>query len=202
VDYPHERYLGLTSLPFPVVETTFPHRGIAVVRVPHTIPSVEESTTYSDLWANFADGQMVPNPIRRLLRALGASFSEFEACDAVLSYGIVRHIIVALHGVLNRDAIHAFLITLAAFDRTLHLTEDSDSLWSHLLQRHCNLPLGVWTELPTATPKFTLVMILGLCSPHPPTPTTLGESPHYGNGMNLCKFSLLSTPLSLTYVDY
>ena len=125
----------------------FPRRGIAVVRVPRTIPSVEDSTTYSDLWANFADGQTVPDPIRRLSHALGASFSKFEARDAVLGYGIVRYISAALHGVLDRDAIHAFLVTLAAFDRTLHLTEGSDSLWSRLLQRHRHLPLGVWTEL-------------------------------------------------------
>ncbi len=147
VEYPHERYPGLTSLPFPVAEMTFPRRGVAVVRVPRTIPSVEESTTYSDLWANFADGRTVPDPIRRLSRALGASFSEFEARDAVLGYGLVRRINAALHGVLDRDAVHAFLVTLAAFDRTLRLTEGSDSLWSRLLQRHRNLPLGVWTEI-------------------------------------------------------
>ena len=146
-EYPHERYPGLTSLPFPLAETTFPRRGVAVVRVPRTIPSIEESTTYSELWANFADGRTVPDPIRRLSRNLGASFSEFEARDAVLGYSLVRRIMAAVHGILDRDAVHAFLVTLAAFDRALRLTDGSDSLWSRLLQRHRDLPLGVWSEI-------------------------------------------------------
>ena len=203
VEYPHERYPGLTSLPFPVAETTFPRRGIAVVRVPRTIPSVEESTTYSDLWANFADGRTVPDPIRRLSRALGASFSEFEARDAVLGYGLVRRINAALHGVLDRDAVHAFLVTLAAFDRTLRLTEGSDSLWSSSSSvTATSLLVSGLRSAPTNTPKSTLATISGSRSPRLQTPTTLGESQPCGNGMNLCKFSLPSAPLSSTYVDF
>ena len=208
VDYPHERYPGLTSLPFPAAETMFPRRGIAVVRVPRTIPSVEDSTTYSDLWANFADGRTVPDPIRRLSRALGASFSEFEAHDAVLGYSIVRRIGAALHGILDRDAIHAFLVTLVVFDRTLHLTEGSDSLWSRLLQCHHHLPLGVWTELcayrhPEIYPRndFGITFI----APHNPNNpwgiTTLWQRDEFMQILLAVRPSLVDLRRLLTYTD-
>jgi hypothetical protein len=71
------------------------------------------------MWAGFAVGRMVPDPFRCLFEAIRSSYNPLDARDAMLGYGIVRRMADAHDGVLDRHAIHTFLVTLAAFECTL-----------------------------------------------------------------------------------
>jgi hypothetical protein len=100
------------------------------------------------LWAGFASGQTVPDPFRRLFDAIETQYSPLDARDAMLGYGILRRISVMHANAFDRDAINAFLVTLAAFDRSIGLTaEGPDSIWEALLAREPNRPFSNWAEL-------------------------------------------------------
>jgi hypothetical protein len=62
-------------------------------------------------------------------------------------YSLARRITIQLADIFNRDAINAFLITLAAFDRSLQLTTGRDNLWSAMLARESDRPVDNWNEL-------------------------------------------------------
>jgi hypothetical protein len=140
------KWEGFSCIPLPT-GFSMPQRGIAVVRGPNTPPNPEDATSYLELWAGFATGRTVPDPFRRLFQAIGSAYHPADARDAVLGYALVRRITTLHSGTFGRDAINAFLITLAAFDRTLGLTAGRDSLWNALLARDSTRPLSRWEEL-------------------------------------------------------
>jgi len=165
------KWAGFASIPLPV-GASFPRKGLAVVRGPSAPPNPEDATSYTDLWAGFANGRTVPDPFPRLFHAIGTGYSPLDAREAVLGYGLVRRISVMHRDIFDRDAIHAFLVTLAAFDRTLALTAGRDSMWSALLARESNLPLSRWEELRTfANPETYPREDLGLTFVPPSDPS-------------------------------
>src|SRR5271170_6299357 len=84
---------------------------------------------------------------RRLFQAIGTSWAPNEARDAVLGYGLVRRISHIHVGTFDRDAINAFLVTLAAFERTWKIAEGRTGLWATLLKRESTDPLNNWAAL-------------------------------------------------------
>jgi hypothetical protein len=140
------RWPGFASIPLPI-GASLPHRNLAIVRGPATPPNAEDATSYTEHWAAFATGRTVPDSFTRLFQAIGTAFNPFHARDAVLGYGLVRRISLLHTGTLDRNAINAFLVTLATFDRTLRLTSSRDSLWERMLAREPNRPFNNWGEL-------------------------------------------------------
>jgi hypothetical protein len=109
------KWPGFACIPLPN-DYTVPHKGLAVVRGPSVLPKPEDATSYLEMWAGFAIGHTVPDPFRRLFKATGLLYNPLDARDAMLSYGIVRRMADAHDGVLDRQAIHTLLVTLAAFE--------------------------------------------------------------------------------------
>jgi hypothetical protein len=111
------------------------------------LPKPEDATSYLEMWAGFAVGHMVPDPFQHLFKATGSSYKPLDAHDAMLGYGIVRRMADMHDGVLDRHAIHAFLVTLTTFKRTLWLSVGQDSLWRMLLEREPERSFNNWGEL-------------------------------------------------------
>jgi hypothetical protein len=122
------KWPGFACIPLPNGYSV-PHKGLAVVRGPSVPPKPEDATSYLEMWAGFAVGRTVPDPFQRLFKATGSSYNPLDARDAMLGYGIVCRMADTHDGVLDRHAIHAFLVTLAAFEHTLRLSVGQDSLW-------------------------------------------------------------------------
>jgi hypothetical protein len=82
-------------------------------------PKPEDAMSYLEMWAGFAVRHMVPDPFQHLFEATGLSYNPLDTCDAMLGYGIVHRMANVHDGVLDRHAIHTFLVTPATFERTL-----------------------------------------------------------------------------------
>jgi hypothetical protein len=115
------KWQGFACIPLPT-KYMRPHRELAIVRGPATPPKVEDATSYVEMWAGFAQGHTVPDPFRCLFQAIGLAYTPHEARIAMQGYSLARRITIQLADIFNRDAINAFLITLAAFDCSLQLT--------------------------------------------------------------------------------
>jgi hypothetical protein len=112
------KWPGFACIPLPNAYTV-PHKGLAVVRGPSVLPKPEEAMSYLEMWAGFAVRCTVPDPFRCLFEATGSSYNPLDARDAMLGYGIVHRMADTHDGVLDRHAIHTFLVTLATFELTL-----------------------------------------------------------------------------------
>src|SRR5271170_6414758 len=148
-DYPDPtlvKWPGLACIPLPT-EWSMRQPGVATMRGPTSPPNAEDATSYDELWFGFAIGRTIPDPFRRLFQAIGTSWAPNEARDAVLGYGLVRHISRIHAGTFDRDAINAFLVTLAAFERTWKIAKGRTGLWATLLKRESTDPLNNWAAL-------------------------------------------------------
>jgi hypothetical protein len=140
------KHHGFACIPLPEGWTS-PYKGLVIVRGPATPPAPEDAMSYLELWAGLATGRTVPDPFRRLFDAIGTAYHHAHAREAMLGYGLVRRISNLHRGTLSRDAINAFLVTLAAFDRALGLTTGSHSMWSLLLTHEPEHPTDNWGEV-------------------------------------------------------
>ena len=137
---------SLACIPLPI-KYTRPTRELAIVHGPAEPPKVKDTTSYEEMWAGFAQGRTVPDPFRHLFQAIGLAFTPYEAHIAMHGYALARRITIQLTDVFNWDMINAFLVTLAAFDRSLQLTARWDNLWSNLIAHKSNCPIDNWNEL-------------------------------------------------------
>jgi hypothetical protein len=78
---------------------------------------------------------------------VGLGFDHADIRDAVLGYSLVRRITRATAGTLDRDAINAFLVTLAAFERTFQLSQSRGGLWATILDYDTDGPRDNWAGL-------------------------------------------------------
>jgi hypothetical protein len=140
------RLEGFTCIPLPA-EYSMPYPGIAIVRGPATPPNPKDATSYVELWAGFANGRVVPDGFRRLFQAIGTAFHPSDAHSTMLGYSLVRQIARAHVGTFDRNAIAAFMVTLAAFERTVNLSGGRNSLWGMLLNREPAQSFNNWGEL-------------------------------------------------------
>jgi len=148
------KWPGFACIPLP--EWRQSHPGTVIVRGPTTPPNPEDATSYLELWAGFALGRTVPDPIRRLFQAIGLAFHPSDARDAVLGYGLTRRIAVANTGTpVDRDTINAFLVTLAAYHRAVQLLVGSQTLWAYLLSLESPAPFDNWRAMVTFLDRDT-----------------------------------------------
>jgi hypothetical protein len=137
---------GFACIPLPA-EYSMPYPGIAIVRGPAAPPNPEDATSYVELWAGFANGRVVPDGFRRLFQAIGTALDPSDARSAMLGYSLVRQIARTHVGTFDRNAIAAFMVTLAAFERTVNLSGGRNSLWGMLLDREPSRSFNNWGEL-------------------------------------------------------
>jgi hypothetical protein len=123
---------GFACIPLPV-EYSIPYLGIVIVHGPAAPPNAEDTTSYVELWTSFANGHMVSDPFLYLFQAIETAFQPSDTCSAMLGYGLVHQITRANVSTFDRNAISAFLVTLTAFEQTVNLSGQQDSLWEMLL---------------------------------------------------------------------
>jgi hypothetical protein len=146
--------------------------GPVTIPGPVTPPKPEDATSYIELWAGFANGRTVPDPFHRFFLT-GVRFKNGWMRTAMLSYGIACRIAVVQSHNLDRHAINAFLVTLAAFDRALNLcwhSKQQRTLWELILRRNPSLPTNNWEAVSGFMNRETSRRLV---SPSPPLRTPL-----------------------------
>ena len=103
------------SIPLPVNATPGKVPKTAIVRVPTAPLPPELATTYVKMWARFADGATLPDPLLRIFQSQRNMLDASIVRSAVLGYGLVRRIAIANEKVVHRHAIPTFLTVLATF---------------------------------------------------------------------------------------
>jgi len=132
VDPASTKYPESASIPLPTSATPGAARGTAIVRVPVKAPPPELATSYTDLWARFAAGATLPDALLRAFKGRKYMLEPSTMRSAVLGYGITRRIAAANNNILDRNAIGAFLVILAAYQRQRPLFS---GYWSEVLRR-------------------------------------------------------------------
>ena len=144
-DPANTKFPGFACIPLPF---GYKYMGpnLVSIRGPARPPRLEDASSYLEMWAAFANGRTVPDPFRRFFNA-GVRLDTSWLRNAVLGYGIVRRITVLHADHLDRNAINAFLVTLAAFERALDLcrrTKSTRSMWDLILRRDPSRPTNNW----------------------------------------------------------
>jgi hypothetical protein len=124
-----------------------PYLGIAIVCGPAVPPNPEDATSYVELWAGFTNGHVVPDGFQCLFQAIGTAFHPSDTRSAMFGYSLVCQIARAHVGTFDRNAIAAFLVTLATFEQTVNLSGGRNSLWGMLLDREPARSFNNWSEL-------------------------------------------------------
>ncbi len=132
------------SIPLPVNATPGRAPKTAIVRVPTAPPPPELATTYIEMWARFADGATLPDPLLRIFQSQRYMLDTSIVRSAVLGYRLVRRIAIANEKVIDRHALTTFLTILAAFQRQRPLFA---GFWAEMLTRTPNVPLDNWREV-------------------------------------------------------
>ena len=132
------------SIPLPVNATPGKVLKTAIVRVPTAPPPPELATTYVKMWARFADGATLPDPLLCIFQSQRYMLDASIVRLAVLGYGLVRCIAIANEQVIDRHAISAFLTILATFQRQQPLFA---GFWAEVLTRTPDVPLDNWKEV-------------------------------------------------------
>ena len=114
------------------------------MQVPTAPPPPELATTYVEMWARFADGATLPDPLLRIFQSQRYMLDASIVRSAVLGYGLIRHIAVASEKVVNRHAISAFLTVLATFQRQ---RPPFAGFWAEVLTCTPDIPLDNWREV-------------------------------------------------------
>ena len=132
------------SIPLPVNATPGKVPKTAIVQVPTAPLPPELATTYVEMWARFADGTTLPDPLLHIFQSQCYMLDASIMRSAVLGYGLVRHIAVANEKVVDRHAISTFLTVLATFQRQRPLFI---GFWAKVLTHTPNVPLDNWKEV-------------------------------------------------------
>ena len=132
------------SIPLPINATPSKVPKTAIVQVPTAPPPPELATTYIEMWARFADGATLPDPLLRIFQSQRYMLDASIVRSAVLGYGLIRHIAITNEKVVDRHAISAFLTVLATFQQQRPLFA---SFWAEVLTRTPDIPLDNWREV-------------------------------------------------------
>jgi hypothetical protein len=168
-DPANTKWPGFACIPLPY-GYKFVGPNLVSIRGPARPPRLEDTSSYLKMWAAFANGRTVPDPFRCFFNT-GVHLDTSWLRDAILGYGIVRRITVLHADSLDRNAINAFLVTLAAFERALDLcrrTKSSTrSMWDLILRRDPSRPTNNWEGVCGFMNRDTYILTMfGLL--HPP----------------------------------
>ena len=105
----------LSCLPIPEEAATYPAPKMAVVTVANPPKYPELATSYSHLWAGFANGITVPKTFVRIFSVLGRTIAHDYYRNMALGYITLRCIAAANAHHFDWDTLNGFLITLAVY---------------------------------------------------------------------------------------
>ena len=112
--------------------------------MPPVTPPPEEATSYLELWVGFVTGCTLPDALIRIFQARRYALDAGTVRIAVYRYGITRHILKANANTVDKNALHAFLIILAAYQCHQPLLT---GIWARVLQRTREQPLNRWNQV-------------------------------------------------------
>ena len=134
----------LVCIPLPM--SAIPGQGHhkAVISMPPVTPPPEEATSYLELWVGFVTGCALPDTLIRIFQARRYMLDAGMVRIAVYGYGITRCILKANTNMVDKNALHAFLVILAAYQRHQPLLT---GIWAWVLQRMHKQPLNWWNQV-------------------------------------------------------
>jgi hypothetical protein len=83
--------------------------------MPPVTPPPEEATSCLELWVGFVTGHTLPDTLIRIFQAQRYMLDAGMVRIAVYGYGITRRILKANANMVDKNALHAFLVILAAY---------------------------------------------------------------------------------------
>ena len=104
-------------IPLPMSAVPGQVHHTAVISMPPVTPPLEEATSYLKLWAGFITRRTLPDALIRIFQARRYALDAGTVRIAVYGYGITRRILKANANMVDKNALHAFLIILAAYQR-------------------------------------------------------------------------------------
>jgi hypothetical protein len=131
-------------IPLPTSAVPGQERHTAVISMPPVTPPPEEATSYLELWAGFVTGRALPDALIRIFQARRYALVAGTVRIAVYGYGITRRILKANANTVDKNALHAFLVILAAYQRSQPLLA---GVWARVLQRTREQPLNRWNQV-------------------------------------------------------
>ena len=102
-------------IPLPTSAVPGQVHHMAVISMPPVTPPPEEATSYLKLWAGFVTGRALPDALIRIFQAWRYALDAGTVRIAVYGYGITRCILKANANTVDKNALHAFLVILAAY---------------------------------------------------------------------------------------
>ena len=131
-------------IPLPAAVAPGQEHHTAVIRMPNVIPPPEEATSYLELWAGFNSGRALPDALIRIFQARRYALDADAMRSAVFGYALSRRIANANQNILDKNALNAFLVILAAYQRDRPLLS---GVWARVLQRTREQPLNRWNQV-------------------------------------------------------
>ena len=116
----------------------------AVISMPPVTPPPEEATSYLKLWAGFVTRRALPDTLIRIFQARRYTLDAGTVRIAVYRYGITRHILKANANMVDKNALHAFLVILATYQHNQPLLA---GVWARVLQCMHEQPLNQWNQV-------------------------------------------------------
>ena len=159
----------LSCLPIPEEATTYPAPKMAIIAIANPLKYPELATSYSHLWAGFANGITIPETFICMFSVLGHTIAHDYYCNMALGYITLRCITAANAHHFNWDTLNGFLITLAVYRHQVPLLP---RIWDQILSRLSNATENDWTQVrcftqhPASHPP-----LFGLTFMPPSTPT-------------------------------
>jgi hypothetical protein len=105
----------------------------------------EDANSYLELWSAFAMGLTMPDAFTRLFQARGRDLDTTNMRRAGRGYILVRCIAAANEGHLSKNALRAFLVILATYQRFRPLL--NSGIWQGIMNGTQQRPLDNWGEV-------------------------------------------------------
>ena len=105
----------LSCLLIPEEATTYPTPKMAIIAITNPPKYLELVTSYSHLWAGFANGVTIPETFSHIFSVLGCTIAHDYYCNMALGYITLQHIAAANTHHFDWDTLNGFLITLATY---------------------------------------------------------------------------------------
>ena len=131
-------------IPLPTSAVPGQVHHMAVVSMPPVTPPPEEATSYLELWVGFVTGHALPDALIRIFQAWRYMLDAGTVRIAVYGYGITRHILKANANMVDKNALHTFLVILAAYQCNQPLLA---GVWAWALQCTREQPLNRWNQV-------------------------------------------------------
>ena len=145
IDAKSIRYQDVTNIPIPYEAKTSEQDKRDVTISCDSVPEkAEDAKSYLELWCAFAMGLTMPDALTGLYKACGRSLNAHLVRSAAMGYVISRRIAVATEKHLSKNALRAFFIVLAAYQRYRPL---ASGLWKDMLSSLPEKPFDNWSEV-------------------------------------------------------